>query len=401
MSKGKGKDKDKSGLYDIASIGSTSYLTADWSVALGDWYKKEVDEITEMRSSLGLQAYQRQPPPPPPPPPPAIQTLTPSTIVHELDKWVIGQDRAKKALAVGAYFHYFRIRNQKKLKFNKSNICMVGPTGTGKTYLLSRLAEILNVPFCTVDANQLTPDGYVGKDVGSFVDSIKKGPGQSPEEAIIFIDEADKLSSKHGSSTFKTYEIQQALLKVIEGQRTGAARTGATLSDIFSSGRNLDTTKMLFVIGGAFSFMTNSKTYKGDVKAEDLVKYGLMPEFVGRFPVITTLDPLRVSDLELILTKAGNNIIEEFTYIFYDFGCQLRFTSCAISAMAKVAYALNCGARGLRGVVERVLNESLFSLPDKKQKKLVVDSEMVEKFYGKPAEPKRYTAPVFEEALAG
>lgn len=329
-------------------------------------------------------------------PEPTIEVKTPNAIVADLDKWVIGQDRAKKALAVGAYFHYFRIKQGKKLAFNKSNICMVGPTGTGKTYLLSRLAKTLNVPFCTVDANQLTPDGYVGKDVGDFVNNIEAKEGQKKEEAIIFIDEVDKLSAKHDSSTFKTYEIQQALLRVIEGQRTGKASRSS-----YSDEHQIDTTKMLFVIGGAFSFMTKRKDYTGNVAPEDLINYGLMPEFVGRFPVITTLDALSENDLELILTKAKNSLIDEFTYIFSEFGCELLFSSCAVNQMAKIAHALNCGTRGLRGVIEKVLNEQLFQLPERKDKKLIVDREMVAKHFAKAEPQRRLKLPAFEEALAG
>lgn len=297
------------------------------------------------------------------------KVLKPEEIVSKLSKYVIGQDRAKKALAIGAYYHYFRIDKEVK-NFKKSNICLIGPTGTGKTYLLETLAKVLNKPFVCVDSTEMTPDGYVGRDVGAFVNEIKVEDGQQKEHAIVFLDEADKISTHHGD-TYKTTQIQQALLKLIEGKMAGKADNG------YGRGAKCDTSKMLFVIGGAFSGITHKKDYNSEVSPQDLVKYGLMSEFVGRFPIISTLDPLRESDLADILCKPNNNIMQEFADLFKMHEVELIFSACAIDTIGKAAFTLKTGARGIRSIVESILSEHLYLLPSFVGRKVIIDKPYI------------------------
>jgi ATP-dependent Clp protease ATP-binding subunit ClpX len=285
---------------------------------------------------------------------------TPSAIVAELDKHVIGQTKAKKALAVGAYFHYDRIYNS-KTAFRKSNICLLGPTGTGKTFLLTCLAQILNVPFVIADATEMTPMGYYGTDPHAWIGQIQAQEGQDKEHAIVFIDEADKLSNKNTQSSVKTTAVQQCLLKLLEGKKQD----------------DFDTSKVLFVIGGAFADITARKNYTGEVAHEDLVSYGLIPEFVGRFPIIATLSPLGVPELKSILTEPVDNIVSEFTTIFQEHGVALEWRDEAFDLIAQAAIAMRTGARGLRGIVEGVLFEHLYELPDKSGGKIVIDKAAV------------------------
>lgn len=298
--------------------------------------------------------------------PEKIKTPVPRKIVDHLNEYVIGQDRAKKALACAAYFHYFRTESS-KAHFAKSNVCIVGPTGTGKTFLLSTLAEFLGVPFTVIDATELTPDGYVGRDVGGFIEALIEEFGEEKAaKAIIFIDEADKLSAggRSGGSGFKTQEIQRALLKLVEGKVAGSAESARR------GGKVLDTSKMLFVIGGAFSSITSREDYKGRVKSEDLVRHGLMPEFVGRFPLITTLDPLSVDDMVSIMTTAKNNVIDEYKTIFKEHDCELSFDAATVKLIATRAFTQHTGARGIRGVIEGLMLEHMFELPDRKHKRI-------------------------------
>lgn len=298
--------------------------------------------------------------------PEKIKTPVPRKIVDHLNEYVIGQDRAKKALACAAYFHYFRTESS-KAHFAKSNVCIVGPTGTGKTFILSTLAEFLGVPFTVIDATELTPDGYIGRDVGGFIEALIEEFGEEKAaKAIIFIDEADKLSDggRSGDSGFKTQEIQRALLKLVEGKVAGSAESARR------GGKVLDTSKMLFVIGGAFSSITSREDYKGRVKSEDLVRHGLMPEFVGRFPLITTLDPLSVDDMVSIMTTAKNNVIDEYKTIFKEHGCELSFDAATVKLIATRAFTQHTGARGIRGVIEGLMLEHMFELPDRKHKRI-------------------------------
>lgn len=307
--------------------------------------------------------------------PPKAVLPTPDLIVEALDRTTIGQRDAKRALATAAYFHYHRINNVKNMTMRKSNICMVGPTGTGKTLMLQTLADFLGVPFAIVDATELTPTGYVGSSVTDFVSQLKDAKGQKAEEAIIFIDEADKLSGAGGTRGFKTFEIQKALLKLVEGKKID--RQG-----LLGTYEGPPSNKMLFVLGGAFSSITSKKDYNGKIMAHDLVKHGLMPEFVGRFPIITTLKPLSHQDLVNILTEPEDSIVKEFTELFFSFGTKLIFDREALNVLAEHAVSQQTGARALRGVVEAVLNDSLFDLPIKKPSKVVVTKKRVMEVLG-------------------
>ncbi len=310
---------------------------------------------------------------------------TPQEIVGKLSEKVIGQDRAKKALAIGAYYHYHRI-NSGANKIKKSNICLIGPTGTGKTYLLETLAEVLGVPFLCVDATELTPDGYIGLNVSNCLSGISCQEAQNIEHAIIFIDEADKLSGAGSDSGFKTTQIQQSLLKMIEGKRAKNTR-----GSIFGGeGSSIDTSKMLFVMGGAFSGITARKDYNGEVTPFDLTKYGLMPEFVGRFPVIATLDALSVEDLATILTEPKDSLLSEFKEIFKSHKVELEFTKEALKVIAMASLKFGTGARGIRAVIESVLQEHLFQLPTLKGKTVticdgyILNTKTFGETYGKP-----------------
>lgn len=294
----------------------------------------------------------------------------PKKIVAHLDKFVIGQDRAKRALATAAYFHYFKVMNGHH--FAKSNICLVGPTGTGKTYILETLSKFLQVPFCVIDSTELTPDGYVGRDVGSFIkELVDKYGKEKAKHAIVFLDEADKLSggSSNTHNSFKSTEIQQALLKLIEGKVTRSAK------DHNRDDGGLDTTKMLFVIGGAFSSITKAKDYSGNMVQEDLIKHGLMPEFVGRFPVVTTLNALRLEDFIKIITTAENNVIDEYMNIFKAHDCALTIEDAAITIIAARAMKQGTGARAIRGVMDALMMDHLFTLPEKKTEKVEITLE--------------------------
>lgn len=300
--------------------------------------------------------------------------LTPKEIVAYLDRFVIGHSAAKKMLAVGVYYHYFRVNTLKQNK--KNNICLVGPTGTGKTYTLTKIAECLNVPFVTVDATELTPDGYVGKDIGSFVNDIKVAAGQKKEHAIVFIDEIDKLATNsYGKggvpighrSSFKTSDIQQALLKIVEGRPTGEAmgwRSGG-------SNNLIDTTNMLFVIGGAFSGITSQPGYANNITPDDLIAYGLLPEFVGRFPIIAQLESLGLEAMKQILMSSEECVFAEYEKIFKEHGAKLIFSPDAIDLICRAAIAKGLGARALRGIVEDVLLEPLYDLPHSTKKQIV------------------------------
>lgn len=296
------------------------------------------------------ETYRGESPEPPKPAP----LPTPTEIVAHLDQYVMGQERAKKALAVGIYFHYHRIR-EKKPNFRKSNICLVGPTGCGKTYLLSLITAFLKIPFVVIDATDITPEGYVGRSAEQFIGELRHkydGEEEQVEQALVFIDEGDKIA--HGASAtndgFKTVASQQAFLKILEGKEV----------------RGVSTEKMLFVLGGAFSHITARKDYSGKITTEDLVESGFIPEFAGRFPVITTLDGLTEEDLERILLGSKDSILEEFKALFRDYGGEIEFEPEAVKAMARVAKSYDTGARGLRRVVENVVGDMLFELPEKK-----------------------------------
>lgn len=325
-----------------------------------------------------------------------VQLATPSKIKAHLDQYVIGQDEAKKTLAVAVYNHYKRIRQNKRsdVEIQKSNILMIGSTGSGKTYLAQSLAKYLGVPFAIADATTLTEAGYVGDDVENILLTLLQNAdfdNKLAEKGIVYIDEIDKISRK-GDNTSITRDVsgegvQQALLKIIEG----------TVSRVpISGGRkhpqgecvNIDTSNILFICGGAFDglekiieqrsnknksigFNTDIKGINdtdtlnlSDVQQKDLVKYGLMPELIGRLPIITTLNPLSEDDLVRILTEPKNAITKQYQELFAMDGVKLEFEDDALKKVAELAIKKEIGARGLRSIIEKAIQNVMYFIPD-------------------------------------